>query len=224
MKKGRKFRRFVSKWSILIVIVVVISLTIEGATLLIKRSFNVEDPVSSYRCDVKHFLKIKTTIDVYSDENLDGVITGDFAFGLFKKVHDPLVYTGTDGNVIAKGSDEYHIITQDDHTIVDGSGNVLAVMKGQFKVLGEKYSIYDAKGEYIGYLDIGVTDTYGGYYNTDGELCASYKSHFLFKDYDVVIGSNSDLSDEAVLMLFASYHSDHAADSTSSGSSHSNRK
>ena len=224
MKSKKNFRSFISKWYILLIIIIASALITEVVTLTIKSNFNCKEPVSTYKCDVKHFFKLKTTINVDS-ENQDGIITGNFAFGLLKKVHDPLVFCDLDGNTIAKSSDVYHFFTQDDHTIFDENGNVLIVMEGQFQMLGEKYLIYDGSGTYIGYLSVGITDTYGGYYDTNGILCATYKSHVMFKDYDLVIDKKATLPDEAIVMMFASYYSDHAADSTggSGGSSHSSK-
>lgn len=223
MKKRGKLRRFVSGWLGLILIFAAIYGVVEGATLIIKSKLNVVDPVATVHCDVKHFLKIKTTINVDndSDDSVDGIITGDFAFGLFKKVHDPLDFKDNDGNYIGGASDQYHLITQDDHTIVDSVNGVTTVMRGQFKLLGEKYLIYDADGNYIAYLEAGVTDTFGGLYDPNGELWATYKSHLLFKDYDITIGTNAKLPRETIVLLFASYYSDKTADSSHSSSSHS---
>lgn len=226
MKKRGKLRRFVSGWLGLILIFAAIYGVVEGATLIIKSKLNVVDPVATVHCDVKHFLKIKTTINVDndSDDSVDGIITGDFAFGLFKSVHDPLDFKDNDGNYIGGASDTYHLITQDDHTIVDSVNGVTTVMRGQFKLLGEKYLIYDADGNYIAYLEAGVTDTFGGLYDPNGELWATYKSHLLFRDYDITIGTNAKLPRETIVLLFASYYSDKTADSSHSSSSHSKSK
>ena len=205
MKKKGKLRRFASSWLGLILILAAIYGVVEGATLIVKSKLNVVDPVATVHCDVKHFLKLKTTINVDYDSNdsVDGVITGDFACG---------------------ASDTYHLIAQDDHTIVDYSNGVTTVMRGQFQLLGEKYLIYDAEGQYIAYLDVGVTDTFGGLYDPNGELWATYKAHFLFKDYDITIGTNAKLPRETIMLLFASYYSDHSADLIHSSSSHSRSK
>ena len=226
MKKKGKLRRFASSWLGLILILAAIYGVVEGATLIVKSKLNVVDPVATVHCDVKHFLKLKTTINVDYDSNdsVDGVITGDFAFGLFKKVHDPLDFRDNDGKNIGGASDTYHLITQDDHTIVDYSNGVTTVMRGQIQLLGEKYLIYDAEGQYIAYLDVGVTDTFGGLYDPNGELWATYKAHFLFKDYDITIGTNAKLPRETIMLLFASYYSDHSADLIHSSSSHSRSK
>lgn len=225
MNKG-KFRRFASGLLGLILIFAAIYVVIEGVTLIIKSNLNVVDSVATIHCDVKHFLKVKTTINVDndSDDSVDGIITGDFAFGLFKDVHDPLDFKNNDGSYIGGASDKYHLITQDDHTVVDYNNDVTTVMRGQFQLLGEKYKIYDAEGQYIAYLDVGATDTFGGLYDPNGELWATYKAHFLFKDYDITIGTNAKLPNETITLLFASYYSDHAAALRELFSSHSSKK
>lgn len=206
-------------WLIIIAIVIAGSLAVEVTTSIIKTGFNVDNPASTYNCDVKWILRLKTTIEVEGDA-INGEVKGNFAYGLFKKVHDPLEFHDASGNLIAKASDVYHFISQDDHCIVDSEDNVMAVMEGQFQLLGEKYKIYDAEKNYIGYLQVGMTSTYGGLYDVNGKLMATYKSHFLFKDFELTIDEEAPLSDEAIIMLFASYYSDFDADS-SSGSGHS---
>lgn len=226
MKMKGKLRRFASGWLGLILIFAAIYGVVEGATLIIKSKLNVVNPVATIHCDVKHFLKIKTMINVDndSDDSVDGIITGDFAFGLLKDVHDPLDFKDNDGEYIGGASDTYHLIAQDDHTIVDYSNGVTTVMRGQFQLAGEKYKIFDAEGQYIAYLDVGVTDTFGGLYDPNGELWATYKAHFLFKDYDITIGTNAKLPNETITLLFASYYSDHAAALRELFSSHSSNQ
>ena len=51
--------------------------------------------------------------------------------------------------------------------------------------------------------------------DNDGKVIATYSSPFLMYDYDVAIYSDI-LSDEAVLLIMASYVSDIVADSESS--------
>lgn len=220
MKKGTKNRNIGIKVYIIAFSFVLLCLcAIEGVTVAIKAGFNVDNPVATYCCDVDWFLKIKTIIKV-NGPSVNGVVKGNFAYGLFKKVHDPLEFYDLDGRQIAKASDEYHLITQDDHCIIDSEGNVMAVMEGQFQLFGEKYKIYDEEGIYIGYLKVGITSTYGGLYDVNDCLVATYKSHFCFKDFELVIDEDAPLSDEAIILLFASYYSDFDADS--SGSHHSN--
>ena len=163
-------------WLIIILIVLVINLAIEGITLVIKAGYNVENPVATYNCDVKWFFRFKTTIDV-DGPSASGTVSGDFAYILFKKIHDHLEFHDREGNLIGRASDQYHFITQDDHSIVDSEGNVMAVMRGQFQLLGERYEIYDKEGNYIGYLKVGPTSTYGGLYDTNDRLMATYKSN-----------------------------------------------
>ncbi len=213
MKKWTKARNI----GIITVLSIVLlgSLAIEGVTIAIKAGFNVDNPVATYNCDVDWFLKTRTIIKV-SGTSVNGVVTGNFAYGLFKKVHDPVEFYDLDGHLIAKASDKYHLITQDDHCIIDSEGNVMAVMEGQFQLFGERYKIYNEEGIYIGYLKVGITSTYGGLYDVNDRLMATYKSHFCFKDFELVIDEDAPLSDEAIILLFASYYSDFDADSSES--------
>jgi len=201
-------------------IVIAVALVLELTTSIINAGYTVDNPAATYECDVKWLFKLKTTIEVDGDP-IDGEVKGNFAYGLFKKVHDPLEFRDSKGNIIAKASDEYHFISQDDHCIVDSEDRVMAVMEGQFQLLGEKYKIYDSEGTYIGYLQVGPTSTKGGFYSENGKLWAAYKSHFLLKDFEIIIDESAPLPDEAIIMLFASYYSDFDADN-SNGSSHSN--
>lgn len=217
MKKGKKI-------CIMIIIFIVFLLLAEMITGIVKNNYALEGKTSTYTCDVKHFLRLKTRIRVYEEGTQKGEITGNFAWGIFKQFHDPLEYRDIDGTLINESSDKYHFVTKDDHTVVDNNKEVEAVMKGRYKIFGEMYDIYDRNGNYIGVLKVGFTDTIGGLYNVDGLLVATYKSHLLFRDYKVEVSSKCDFDDDVVIMLFANYYSDHAAKNKNSGGSSNSSK
>lgn len=216
MKKGKKI-------CIIIIIFFIVSLLLTEVitSSIAKNNYTLEGKTSTYTCDVKHFLRLKTRIRVYEEGTQKGEITGNFAWGIFKQFHDPLEYRDIDGTLINESSDKYHFITQDDHTVVDNNQEIVAVMKGRFKIFGEMYDIYDRNGNCIGVLKVGFTDTSGGLYNAEGELVATYKSHLLFKDYQVEVGDKCEFEDDIVIMLFANYYSDHAANISGGSSSSS---
>ena len=89
------------------------------------------------------------------------------------------------------------------------------IMEGKFAFFGEKYDILNNKQEVIGSAKFNAFNTKGEIVDNDGKVIATYSSPFLMYDYDITIYSDI-LSDEAVLLIMASYVSDIVADSESS--------
>lgn len=154
-----------------------------------------------YNNDVK-VVSLNTKIEVSKDGKKYSTIDGD----ILKFVEDPLKMT-KDGQVVANAGDDYNFIDQDDHAIYVG-GKEEVVMDGEVKVFGELYNLYDNNGKYIGKADFNYFNTTGHIYGKDCNEIARYTSIMFMKDYKVYIRDNDILSDDAILMIFASYYSD----------------
>lgn len=155
-----------------------------------------------YECDYHTFsfnTKITTTIN---DKEVS--ITGD----ILTFIEDPLKMED-DTNIIAKADDSYNFIGQDDHAITV-NGKYEITIHGNFKILGEKYDLYK-KDTKVGYAEFNTTHTSGAIYEGN-KVVAVYSKPFILNDYDVTIYDNTLCSDEAILMIVASYVSDYHYD------------
>ena len=81
-------------------------------------------------------------------------------------------------------------------------------MTGNFKLLGEEYTIYDIDKNCIGKASFNIFGTNGVLTDKDGNIIAEYNSGWLRKDYDVTIKNEAELDSDAILLVFASYASD----------------
>lgn len=202
-----------------IVIVVLLAIFLIGTVTItilgIDGPAEIKGGYATYKCDVKN-LRLATTIEITQDEKKVGTVSGN----VLTFVTDPLTLTSPSGNKLAYAGDDYHFFAQDSHAIYVDEG--LAVeMVGLVKWFGEEYDIYDINENKIANVKFNALNTAGEMYDTSGKLIATYDSNFFFNDYDVRISEDCKIDDNAVLMIFASYYSDQAADSRSSSSSHS---
>ena len=164
-------------------------------------------PNTKYDCDVKN-LRLSTDIVISSGGKKVSQVSGN----IFRIVEEPLTMKDESGNKIAYAGDDYHLIAQDSHVIIQ-DGVVAAEMVGRFDLFGETYDIYDASGEKIGRAKFNWSDTYGTLYDTTGNLIADYDSFIFFNDFDVRISEKCEISHNTVLMIFCSYYSDQKYDS-----------
>ena len=162
-----------------------------------------------YNCNYK-VLSFNTNIEITKDAENVGNISGK----IVRLVTDPLDFTDSYGEIIGQASDTYGFIAQDTHGIIV-KNTLECIMEGKFALFGEKYDILNNKQEVIGSANFNAFNTKGEIVDNDGKVIATYSSPFLMYDYDVAIYSDI-LSDEAVLLIMASYVSDIVADSESS--------
>ena len=204
-------RRPVKIWFIILAIVLMVVIVLESVTSIRP---NIGES-RKFFCDVK-LLTIRTNIAVKQDGEKIADIRGK-ALRIFA---DPLTMYDLQGNSIAYGADEYHLISQDSHQIyVDN--HFVAEMVGKFKIFGDSYDIYDASGNLVAKAHFNAFNTYGKLEGLDGTLWADYYSNLLRLDYEVRIKADCKFDDDTILMMMASFYSDRSADSRSSGSSHS---
>lgn len=162
----------------------------------------------TYTCDYKTF-SMKTKI-VTELRGKVVVIEGN----IFNILTDPLVMRDLEGNVLGEASDKYNIISNDDHSIIVDD-KVELVMSGDVNIVGKSYRLYDKEGVHVGDFKRSLMGFSAEIVDTDGNLIASY-SKSLIRDFEVRIYDNCPVSDEAVLLIVASFVSDDIVDSRSS--------
>ena len=167
---------------------------------------NEDQLVATYDCDY-HTLSLKTYITTnYNGREVE--ISGN----LVKLVTDPLTMKYRDsGEIIAYADDKYHILDQDTHNITVNDELEVCV-DGDFNIIGESYTLYNAQGEYIGKATFSVWGYSGTIYDANDNIIATFSKNII-DDYTVYIYQNDVLSDESILMLTASYMSDAKYDS-----------
>ena len=162
--------------------------------------------VSSYECNVnacQFFMGIKTVINTTVDEKAVEISRDSFTIGT-----EPLSMKDEEGNVLASAGDVYGIISQDDHGIyVNDSFEIN--MCGNIDFNGESYELQDSEGNLIATVEFSTGNTSGGIIDTEGNLIATFKSDIGRYDYTVDIYENDIFSDNAILMIMASYMSDY---------------
>lgn len=208
MKKGKVVVRIV----IAIVVVLLVGLI---ASCFIRPDMG---DCTEYKFDVKHFLRVATTIEIEKSGESYAKVQGN----IWKFVEDPLTMYDTNGNKLAYAGDEYHLIAQDSHSIFVNN-SLAAEMVGRVNLFGETYDIYNASQEKIARVTINMINTKGKMYDADGNLVADYRSFPLCKDFDVRIAEDCELDENVVLMIFSSYYSDYKADSQSSSNHRSSK-
>ncbi len=162
---------------------------------------------TEYKCDVQ-LLSFSTKISIEKGNNKFAQVSGN----ILKFVTDPLTMYNLSGEKIAYAGDDYHLIAQDSHSIyVDNS--VAMEMVGLVNLFGESYDIYDANGNKIAKAEFNGLNTNGELYDMNGKIIADFNSKLFFRDFTVRITNDCTLDERAVLMIFCSYYSDHAADS-----------
>ncbi len=160
---------------------------------------------TTYACDYRCLSLFKTSIEVKMDKQEYATIEGKSV----KFVQDPLILK-KDSDTVGKADDEYHFINQDSHSITVGDETIEVV--GEFELLGERYSLYNSKGESIGTVRTNLWGTKGIISDNNGSIVAEYNSGWLRKDYSVTVSNDSKISDDTILLIFASYVSDYSFD------------
>ena len=163
-----------------------------------------EKTARTYDCDY-HTLSVRTCIS-YEKDGDEYEISGD----LIRFVTDPLQLK-KNGEIIGKADDTYHVVGQDDHAIVI-NGNFEIDIQGNFEVLGNSYELYGSDKEKVGYAEFGTLCLDGAVYTVNDDVVAEYSRRPFMNDYSVTIYDNDLCSDEAILMIIASYVSDYHED------------
>lgn len=160
---------------------------------------------SQYNNDVK-IVSLNLKVETSSD-NAAYSIEGE----ILSKLEDNLTMTDSEGQVVRKMIDDYNLISQNNHSIVDGENNVIYTCNGRIKVFADSYDVYK-DGKKVAYAEFNVFDTEGKLYNANGVKIAQYNSGYFRKDYTITVFESCEMEDEDVLMIFASYVSDKRAD------------
>lgn len=177
----------------------------------------------TYHCDYK-VLSWGTKIVVTDDENNE---VGSIKGGWFKAYTDPLTFTSTDGQTTLYADDEYAVIGQDNHAIYRGK-SLSITMYGRVSMFGNMYTITNRDGDMIATAYFSALKQ-GAIYSND-ILIAEYKRSLSLRDYTVTIYDNTEIEDEEILMICASFTSDvvydetHGTNSNSSNSNNHRRK
>ena len=172
---------------------------------------DIKDTKRTYSCDY-HTFSWKTKI-TFTMDGEEYEISGN----VFTYLTDPLKLKDSNDNVIGYASDEYHVISQDDHAIFIDEKFEVAI-KGNFEVFGNSYDIYGDDDVKLGKAEFNTTCTSGAILDNDGNAVAVYSKNLILNDYTVDIYDNNICSDKAMLMIIASYVSDYHADNDSSSS------
>lgn len=195
---------------VLIECVIVVIIVIWGIASGIANSKDLaSDDYRTYECDYKSTSITQTRIETLIDGR-DVIIKGSSIAKL--KITDPLGMYDADGNEIAYAGDTYGFIAQDTHGIyVNGEFEIN--MEGNVSLLGNVYTLKDKDGNTLATIDCNSFDTKGYVTDNDGNIIASYESLYAVNDYTVKICDNGICSDEAMLLIIASYVSDVKYDS-----------
>lgn len=195
---------------VLIECVIVVIIVIWGIASGITSSKDLaNDDYRTYKCDYKSTSITQTRIETVIDGK-DVIIKGSSIAKL--KITDPLGMYDADGNEIAYAGDTYGFIAQDTHGIyVNGEFEIN--MEGNVSLLGNVYTLKDKDGNTLATIDCNSFDTKGYVTDNDGNIIASYESLYAVNDYTVKICDNGICSDEAMLLIIASYVSDVKYDS-----------
>lgn len=160
---------------------------------------------STYECDYKS-LNFNTSIETTIGDKVV-TIEGD----ILKFIEDPLTMKDSDGNDIAYAGDVYGFISQDDHAIYVNDEFVVN-MCGEFDMFGNTYTLKDENENVVGTVTHNHAQTSGAITDTENNIIATFESVWGFNDYTVKIRENDLMSDEAILMIMASFVSDMKAD------------
>ncbi len=195
---------------VLIECVVAVIIVIWGVASGIAGSKDLaSDDYRTYECDYKSSSITQTRIETVIDGR-DIVIKGGSIAKL--KITDPLGMYDADGNEIAYAGDTYGFIAQDTHGIyVNGEFEIN--MEGNVSLLGNVYTLKDKDGNALATINCNSFDTKGYVTDNDDNIIASYESLYAASDYTVKICDNDICSDEAMLLIIASYVSDVKYDS-----------
>ena len=186
-------------------IIVIIAVVLTAVCAVMSYAEIPDTYKSQYENDVK-IVSLNLKVNASSD-NAEYSIEGE----ILSKLEDNLTMKDSDGQVVRKMIDEYNLISQNNHSIVDSENNVTYTCNGRIKVFADSYDVYK-DGQKVAYAEFNVFDTEGKLYNANGEKIAQYNSGYFRKDYTVTVFESCKMEDEDVLMIFASYVSDKRAD------------
>ena len=162
------------------------------------------DTYRTYECDYKSTSVAQTVIETKVNGE-EVTIKGGIAAKLW--FTDPLTMYDSEDNVLANAGDVYGFISQDDHGIyVNGEFNVN--MEGNVDLWGNSYKLKDENGDIVATIECNWTDTHGTVRDIKGNVIATYESALGMNDYTVKVCDNDICSDEAMLIIIASYISD----------------
>ena len=122
-----------------------------------------EKQYTEYKCDVKIF-SMSTLIDIEKEGKEFVKVKGS----IFTYVTDQLTMYDMNDKKIAYAGDDYHLISQDSHSIFV-EGTFTCEMVGLVDLLGESYDIYDKDQNKIANVTF-------NYYNTSGKMYDSEKN------------------------------------------------
>ena len=182
-------------------------------------SFLVSYEDASYFCDVKVF-SLNTCIYIQKDGETVYTVEGK----KLRFLEDPLkLYKN--GDLVNEMGDDYNLFSQDDHVlIVDGIETL--VMEGQLNFFGDSYRISkineDGSLTHLATAKFNLFNTKGTVMDVNGDVIAEFKSSLFRRDFAIYIYDNSNIDDEAFIMIFSSYYSDNSFDTSSSSSSSNN--
>ena len=166
---------------------------------------------TEYKFDVKHFMKLSTTIEIDKSGESYANVKGN----IFKFATDPLTMYDSNGNKVAYAGDDYHLIAQASHTIYINN-TIVAEMVGRLSFFGETYDIYNDNQEKVARVNVNMLNTKGKMCDADGKIIAVYRSFPFCQDFELRIAEDCELDENTVLMIFSSYYSDYKFDSQSS--------
>lgn len=199
--------RSIDSETVKLIVYGVILVLLIGAGLLSQQPIPTEGVVSTYECDYK-VMSLRTNIATTDSTGKSATIEGNI-LALFE---DPLTMKDSSGNIICYAGDAYNFITQNNHGIYKND-EFLFNVDGEFKILADSYTVYDANGNEIAFVRFNMHDTVGKMYDANNTLIAQYNSGMFRKDYTVTIFEANEFDEDAIQMIFASYVSDKEADS-----------
>ena len=195
--------KFLSDHKIVCIIIIILAIIgiIAAVVFTSPLAVDVDSSWTKLVCDVK-LIRLNTEINVYKGTEKIGTIKGN----ILRLLTDPLTYYDTNYNKLAYADDTYHLIAQDSHAI-----NV--------KLIGESYYIYDNSGHMIGNATFDFLNLNGKITDNNGTAIVAYRANPIIKDFTIYISPECIIDEDTVLMICASYYSDHAADSRNSNNS-----
>lgn len=193
--------------------IVIIAAIISSVAMAMEAKAPVPESGRTYACDYKT-LSLNTDISFEMDGD-----TYHIKGNILRFLTDPLTMYDSNGNVFGCADDTYHIVNQDDHTVVV-NGKTEVIVIGDFKLLGNRYELFGQNGEQVGTAEFDTFCLNGTIKDVKGNIVATYKKPFILNDYEVTIYDNDMCSDAGILMVVASYVSDYHADNRDTSTLH----
>ena len=206
---------FLSRHKISCILVIIIAIIGIAAAVIFTSPMSVKVGTNwaKFECDFK-LIRLNTDIIVYKDNEKIGSVKGN----VLRIITDPLTYYDVNNNKIAYADDTYHLIAQDSHAIVV-DGKVSAEMVGKVRLIGNAYDIYDSTGHLIATAEFDFLNLNGKITDINGTDIVAYRANPILQDFSFYISPDSMLDETTILMICASYYSDHSADTRNSNSS-----